>query len=48
MYTVAFLNENNKVVELRFDSPYQCRLFVNKAKKSKRIKLLSYPSCVNQ
>lgn len=30
-----------------FDSPYSCERFINKAKRSKRIRLISYPTFYN-
>ena len=44
MYTVRFINENGKTVTKVFSSAYQCRLFIQKARHSKRISLLSYPN----
>lgn len=44
MYVVRFLNEKRQVVSKEFSSAYQCRLFIKKAKHSKRISLLSYPN----
>lgn len=43
MYTVVFLNESGTKVSKRFDSPYFCRKFVEKMRRSKRCKLLYYP-----
>ena len=43
MYVVRFLNEKRQVVSKEFSSAYQCRMFVNKARRSKRISLISYP-----
>ncbi len=43
MYEVWFLNERGQRVRKEFTSVYQCKLFVNKLKRSKRCKLLSYP-----
>ncbi len=42
--TVVFLNEHGERCTRFFDSAYQCRLFVNKLRHSKRCKLVSYPS----
>ena len=46
--TVRFINERGKLVSLEFDSVYRCRLFVQKAKRSKRITLISYPLIINE
>lgn len=44
MYIVKFLvRESGAVVERIFHSPYQCRLFVNKLRHSKKLQLISYP-----
>lgn len=43
MYIVRFLNEKHQIVQKEFSSAYQCRLFIKKAKHSKRIALISYP-----
>ena len=48
LMVVSFLNERKKVVSMVFDSAYKCRLFVQKAKRSKRITLLSYPNIINE
>lgn len=42
-YVVQFLNERGDLVKREFDSLYKCRLFVNKCKHSKRVRLVSYP-----
>ena len=44
MYKVVFINERGAHVTKVFDSEYLCRQFVNKAKHSKRIRLISYPN----
>lgn len=45
MYTVTFLvRDSGAVVERVFDSPYRCRLFVNKLRHSKTLQLISYPN----
>lgn len=31
-------------VSKEFSSPYQCRLFINKIRHSKRVRLISYPN----
>lgn len=46
VYTVKFINESGKTVTRVFNSAYQCRLFIQKARRSKRISLLSYPSSI--
>lgn len=43
MYTVRFINERGQTVTKVFSSAYQCRMFINKARRSKRISLISYP-----
>ena len=40
---VFLVNETGERVTKLFDSPYHCRLFVNKLKHSKRLSLVSYP-----
>lgn len=43
--TVRFLVvETGAVVNKHFDSYFQCRNFVNKMKRSRQCKLLSYPT----
>lgn len=34
---------SNTVLKKSFSSPYQCRLFINKCNRSKKIRLISYP-----
>lgn len=44
MFTVVFkVISTGAKVEKSFDSEYQCRLFVNKLRHSKRCLLISYP-----
>lgn len=43
MYTVRFV-ANGTIVTKYFTSAYHCSKFVNKVKRSKKIKLLSYPN----
>lgn len=40
--TVKFIRDG-KVITKTFDSMYKCRVFVERAKRSKRIMLISYP-----
>lgn len=40
---VFLVKESGKTVTREFDSPYRCRLFVNKLKHSKRLQLIAYP-----
>ncbi len=43
-YSVRFLViETGVEVTKNFDSPYKCRIFVNKLKHSRKLRLLSYP-----
>lgn len=43
--TVKFLvKASGQIIERVFDSPYECRLFVNKLKHSKRCQLISWPT----
>lgn len=44
MLIVRFINEHGNMVSKTFDSPYFCRKFIEKAKRSKRITLVSYPN----
>lgn len=44
MLIVKFINERGIVVSKEFDSAFYCRKFIEKAKKSKRITLVSYPN----
>lgn len=43
MYKVVFLNESGKRVAKMFDSPYFARQFVNKVRRSKKLRLLYCP-----
>lgn len=44
MYKVTFLVlASGAVVEKFFDSPYTCRLFVNKLRHSQKLQLITYP-----
>ena len=43
MIEVVFI-ANGKEIKKVFDSAYKCRIFVNKARHSKKISLVSYPS----
>lgn len=40
---VFLVKETGAKVTKVFDSPYRCRLFVNKLKHSKRLSLIAYP-----
>jgi len=40
---VFLVKESGAKVTKTFDSPYLCRLFVNKLKHSKRLQLIAYP-----
>ena len=44
VYTVRFINEHGRKVLKKFESAYDCRLFIKKAKMSKKITLVSYPN----
>lgn len=47
MYEVYCLNlQTRKTFTKHFTSPYLCRLFVNKCKYSKVIRVISYPNCI--
>ena len=46
MYKVVFINERGARVSKVFTSEYECRKFVNKARYSKRIRLVSYPNFI--
>ncbi len=43
-YKVTFINERGVRLTRSFDSPYFTRQFVNKLRRSKKCKLVSYPS----
>lgn len=43
MKVVFIVNTTKKKVEKTFESPYLCRQFVNKLKRSKKCTLVSYP-----
>ena len=42
--SVVFINESGERCVRVFDSAYQCRLFINKLRHSKRCRLVSYPN----
>lgn len=44
MFKVVYrIRESGVTVERAFDSPYQCKLLVNKLKRSKKCELVSFP-----
>jgi len=42
-YVVWFMNEQNVRLPAGFDSPYLAKVFAEKCRRSKRVKLLSEP-----
>jgi len=41
---VFAIRETGQRVDKVFDSAYRCRLFINKLRRSKKLKLISYPN----
>lgn len=49
MLVVKFIySTGGKIISKEFDSAYRCRLFVERAKRSKKIMLVSYPMSIYQ
>lgn len=42
-FKVVFINATGDTLVKGFDSPWLCRKFINKCKRSKKITLLRYP-----
>ena len=44
---VYLIRETGDILTATFDSAYQCRLFINRCRHSKRVQLISYPNIAN-